>query len=222
MDFGTSAALASILESFTRRQDERNAIVTQFTAKNPFVFDEVLAQKTLQAREQLDPYYNQQLSDYISGIEKQKGRSLEDSRLLLSELSQDASQYKEDSAVKLELALDRAGQGATEVGLYNSGAGKRQEGLLKRDQNLGLGNYNQDVERQTGNINRTLSRSLEDMQRESNIFQRDQQAERSSNIGQYASDLTREEGIKYGYALRQALGHLADENGTGDVLGGLV
>ena len=41
--------LDKILDEFKKRQEERNRLTTEFETKNPFVFDEVLAKKALQA-----------------------------------------------------------------------------------------------------------------------------------------------------------------------------
>src|SRR3990167_2754741 len=49
-DFG----LDKILDAFKQRQEERNRLVNEFNAKNPFVYDEILAAKSLEAKEQLD------------------------------------------------------------------------------------------------------------------------------------------------------------------------
>lgn len=213
--------LDKILDEFKKRQEERNRLTTEFETKNPFVFDEVLAQKALQASEQLDPYYKQTLGDFLQGITRQRSRGIEDERRLLGELETDVSQYTEQSKANLELALEKAKEGASSAGLLQSGIAKRQEGLLERESTTDLRDYLTTAGRRRAEVGRDTRRTLEDIQRTEAMETRDIERERQAQTKLLSGTLTKEAGIKREFARRQFLGPFADEGNSGDILQGL-
>lgn len=217
----TQPAIDAVADAYQKRQTERNRIVAEFQGKNPFVFDEVLAQKATLAKEQLDPYYNQTLNDFLTGIERTKTRSVEDQQRLLGELSQDVGDYTDQNKELATLAIERAREGRADAGLLQSGATRRQEGLLQLDQNQGMQDFMTRAKRREGDVNLSTERGLADLQRQEQLGTRDINREREAQQKILAGNLAKEEGVKYSYALRQSLGSLADENTQGDVLAGL-
>jgi len=218
-DFGVD----KILEAYKQRQEERNRLVNEFNSKNPFVYDEILATKTLEAKEQLDPYYTQTLTDYLSGVTRTRSRGLEDEKRLLDELQTDTGNYTDRNKENVDLALEKAKEGSSQAGLFNSGMAERQQGLIQKDSNQNLGDFLTNAQRRQGNIQQTTQRNLEDLQREESLKTRDLAREQSVQTGLLSNDLTREAGTKRGYALSQYLGPLGDSNDNYDILqGGLL
>ena len=214
-------ALKLVEESFKKRQDERNKIVGEFQAKNPFAYDQVLAQKMTLAKEQLDPYYNQTLNDYLQGVERQRTRTVEDQQRLLGELNQDVNSYTQTEQGNLQIALQKAGEGQAQAGLYESGLAQREQGLTQRESGLKMQDFLTQANRTGERYNLTANRNLSDIQREQTLNTRDIMREKEAQTRLLAEQQAKEAGTKYGYALRQALGPLADENAQGDVLTGL-
>src|SRR3990167_8626905 len=201
-DFG----LGKILDEYKRQQEERNRLMKEFEGKNPFVFDEVLAQKQLEASEQLDPWYKQVMGDFLTGIQRQRSRGVEDERRLLGELETDVGQYTEQSKANLELALERAKEGSSQVGLLQSGIAERKQGLVERETGTNLEDFLTTAGRRKTDIQRDTTRSLEDLQRKESMETRDIERERKAQTNLLGSQLTRETGVKREYARRQFLG----------------
>jgi len=216
-DFG----LDKILDAFKQRQEERNRLVNEFNSKNPFVYDEILANKTLEAKEQLDPYYKQTLTDYLTGVSRTRSRGLDDQKRLLDELQTDTQSYTERNKENVQLALEKAKEGSAQAGLFNSGQAQRDQGLIQREAGQGLGDFLTSSQRQQANIQRTTGRNLEDLQREESIKTRDLAREQDVQTKLLGSDLTKEAAIKRQYGLQEYLGPLAETNDNFDILQGL-
>ena len=214
-DFG----LDKILDAFKQRQEERNRLVNEFNAKNPFVYDEILAAKSLEAKEQLDPWYKQTLTDYLTGVTRTRSRGMEDERRLLDELQTDTQSYTERNKENVQLALEKAKEGSAQAGLFNSGQMERGQGLIQKEAGQNLGDFLTGAQRQQANIQRTTGRNLEDLQREESIKTRDLAREQDVQTKLLSSDLTKEAATKRGYALQQYLGPFAETNNDYDILG---
>ena len=214
-------ALKQVEDAFKRRQEERNRIVAEFKTKNPFAYDEVLAKKMVLAREQLEPYYNQTLRDFLQGVDTQRTRTIEDRNTLLTELSQDVTTYTDREQTNLQLALESAREGKARAGLLESGAARRQEGLTELESGTRLQDFLTESGRKQQRYETVGTRDLADLQRGEFLGQRGILREKEFETRILAERQAKEEGGKYGYALRQALGPYADENNFGDVLSGL-
>jgi len=175
-----------------------------------------------QAKEQLDPFYNQTLSDYLEGVQSQRSRGLADQDRLISELNQDINTLNKDLKFDLQQSLEKAKQGASGAGLLSSGFGQRAEGLTEREGALRQEELGTKAQRRKETITTGTHRTLEDLQRQQNIVTRDLEAERKAQTNILGSQLTREEGVRRGFELRQALGPLADESNDFDILKGLT
>ena len=219
--FDPAEAFKQVEDTFKRRQDERNRIMTEFKNKNPFAYDEVLAKKMVLAREQLEPYYNQTLRDYLQGVDTQRTRTVEDRNTLLTELSRDVGTYTDREQTNLQLALESAREGKARAGLLESGAARRAEGLTGLESGQRLQDFLTESGMKKQRYETAGTRDLADLQRKEFLGQRDILREKEYETRFLAGTQAKEEGTKYGYALRQALGHLADENTQGDVLRGL-
>ena len=128
-----SAANTSIETAFNNLNQEVAKRFKQYNQASPFKIDDVLKAKRAEAGEQIDPYYNETLSNYLMGVERKLTRGAQDTADLLSELSGQTTAYSENAQFKLSEAINRAGEGYAGVGLFESGARYRTEGLLERD-----------------------------------------------------------------------------------------
>jgi hypothetical protein len=217
-DFGVD----KILQAYKERDAEFKRLAGEYNTKNPFVLDDVLAAKHSQAKEQLDPYYNQTLSDYLTGVTRTRSRSLEDQNRLLGELQTDTQNYTDRSKQNVSLALDKAKEGASQAGLFNSGALQRQEGLLSNTANQSLSDYTAKANQRAGDINRTTDRNLADLQTEESLKTRGINQERTVQEDILGSNLTREAAQKNAFGLQQYLGPTYAGNNNYDILKGLV
>lgn len=111
-----------IKEELARQMDTLAKRKKDFDTKNPFVFDEILAQNS--AEERFNPYYDAELKDFVSGIERQK-ESVQGERDLLTELNQ--IKIGED-ARSLKDAISSSEEGFAGAGLFFSGARERSTG----------------------------------------------------------------------------------------------
>ncbi len=105
-----------IQNSFQKLKDEVVKRFGEYRAGKPFRIDEVLAEKGAEAAEQIDPYYNQILSDYMTGVTRKIQRGESDTRDLLSELSATTTSYNEEAQNTLASAVEQAQQGFAESG----------------------------------------------------------------------------------------------------------
>ena len=128
-----AAANSAILNSAASLNAEVAKRFKEYNQASPFKVDDVLKAKRGEAEEQIDPYYNETLSNYLMGVERKLTRGAQDTADLLSELSGQTTAYSENAQFKLSEAINRAGEGYAGVGLYESGARYRTEGLLERD-----------------------------------------------------------------------------------------
>lgn len=235
---GTSSSTSSdpaqqIIDIATQTQAKANQAFKDYSASNPFNYDQVLAQKTQEAKQQLDPYYNETLSDYLLGVTRKVQNSATDTRDLLGELSSQNQSYGRDTQLKLKEAIDKAGQGFADAGLFDSGARMRDEGLntatsqnatsdFLRGQdyranqankanadvlgNYGLGNYSQD----------NPSAYIPGLAARSDI--RNQARDQLTNTNTLAKQLTGEAGQEYVAGFNQTLPPELQANNNFDIL----
>src|SRR3990167_8424594 len=191
---------SSSLKAFQDLQTETNKKITEYTSKNPFKLDEILAEKRKQAGEQLDPYYNETLGDYLTGIQRKISRSTQDTQDLLGELRATSDSFTGTTKLRLDEALNKSAQGFAEAGLFESGQRFRQEGLFPK-------------QTQTGQ-----ARNLEDIALGKKMDVRNIERERQTGIETLAGQLTKEAGQKYGAGLYASLPPEYQANQSFDIL----
>lgn len=118
-DDAASKAIKELTDFFQKGQD----LYKEFDTKNPFAFDEVLAKAS--AQESYNPYYEAELSDLVSGIERQR-ESTEGEQALLMDLNRIQSGAEKRN---LEDAIRASEEGYSGAGLYFSGAKERGTGM---------------------------------------------------------------------------------------------
>lgn len=212
----------SLLEnSFQNLQNEVLTRYGQYRADNPFNLDEVLAQKTAEAKEQIDPYYNETLSDYLLGVTRKIERGARDTNDLLSELSAQSDSFQGEAKFKLTEAISRAQEGKAEAGLFSSGERLRQEGLAQAQ----TGNTLQDFLRQQQFKKNTaqlgLSDFMSDIELDKKQKQRDIERERLTAVETRKNQLAREAGQNYVTGFRATLPTQLQAQSGFDLLGDL-
>ena len=207
-----------IEDSFAKLNKEVAQRFGEYKANRPFRLDEVLAAKANEAREQIDPYYNETLSDYITGIERKIGRGTQDTRDLLSELQADTSSFSRDLQFSLEQSINKAREGFDGAGLFDSGARYREEGLATRGAQDQLGDFTRRQNFRQDQLQTGLGRNLEDLglQRKQNV--RDIERSRFTDISTRQSQLAKEEGQKFITGFRATLPPQLQANSGFDLL----
>lgn len=162
----TEAGYAKLAAEYKARYNE-------YDSKNPFNFDQILAEESTKVGERLDPYYKQTLTDYLKGVNVRRQRSLEDERTLLTDLQKDTDQYVGNEKMALDQTLERTRQGYADAGLYFSGAKQRAEGMATTESKRGLGDYLRGQEGRQRDVQTTTRRNMEDIQLEQSQKQRD-------------------------------------------------
>lgn len=186
-----------ITKSFSDLQDEVRQRFGDYTAGNPFRVDQVLADKTKEAKEQIDPYYDQQLGDYLLGAQTKINRGNNDTQDFLKELNSSTDSYSEQTKNNLSDAMDQADQGFANNGLLGSGDQISAEGKLTQNSNSNLSDYMRkaDFNRKqavTGN-----QRNIEDIGFGTRDYTTNLEQNRSTDINTRAATLTKESGQKY-------------------------
>lgn len=168
-----NSLISSAVDTYAQLADAYNTKSKQFDAANPFNFDDVLAKETASAKHRLDPYYAQTLSDYLTGINLKKTRSLEDQRTLLGNLNADTNSYEGKDKIALADTLERTRQGFADAGTYFSGARLRAEGQTVGNDQRNLTDYLRGQDAQANQINTNTQRTQQDLALEQKQQQRD-------------------------------------------------
>ena len=208
----------TILKAFQDLQTETNKKITEYTSKNPFKLDEILAEKRKQAGEQLDPYYNETLGDYLTGIQRKISRSTQDTQDLLGELRATSDSFTGTTKLRLDEALNKSAQGFAEAGLFESGQRFRQEGLLQRETQDTLSDFNRRQDLRTKQTQTGQARNLEDIALGKKMDVRNIERERQTGIETLAGQLTKEAGQKYTSGLYASLPPEYQGNQSFDIL----
>ena len=115
--------MQQMMSELTTKYAELGKKYMEYNTQNPFSFDEALAKAS--AEERLSPYYKAELTDYVSGVERQK-QSIEGETKLLTELNTMAIGADKRN---LDEAVKASEEGFAGAGLYASGARERATGM---------------------------------------------------------------------------------------------
>jgi len=143
--------------------------VMPFEKQAPFeqFWDEALAKQA--AEKEFDPYFEEQLQNYIDMITTQRGRSEEDLTKTLSFLGAEREAYLSDEQLAWKRAIEDVAEGYSRAGTYFSGA--RQKDIREREQMRAskLGAYQREYERATGGAQTSYDRLIADLAREETL-----------------------------------------------------
>lgn len=231
-EYGVVANLAStgnplqdvnkaIEDSFNKLNQEVITRYGQYKANNPFQIDEILAQKAGEAKEQVDPYYNETLSNYLLGVTRKIGRSKEDAQDLLTELSAQTESYEKGSRFKLNEALNRAQEGFADAGLFSSGGRYSTEGKLNYATGNDLADFLRGQAGREKQVTTGLGRTIEDVEAAKTQNVRDIERTRLTETKTLQSQLAKEAAQKYVTGFQQTLPTQLQANNNFDLLGSL-
>lgn len=163
----------------------------EFDEKNPFVFDEILARQS--AEERLSPYYQAELKDYVTGIERSRGRTVQDEEQLRAELDTKTDQVQGNLRRDLEETIRGTQEAADDSGLLFSGRRLRQEGkaAVETEEDLATSLKGTDV--QKAESLKRQGRNLEDLLSQEQTFKRRQQAEQETSLQTDVEEQKREQ-----------------------------
>lgn len=187
----------TLLQAQQKLQEETNRLFKEYNTKNPFMYDQVLADKAAQAKEQVDPYYNETLTNYLTGVSNKISRSKQDTQDLLGELSATTESYTGQLKNRLNEAINSAAQGKADAGLFDSGARYREGGQLTNSANEDLTDFNRQQAYKTNLANTGLERTLTDTGLAKTQDVRNLERDRATDINTTAAQLAREQGQSY-------------------------
>lgn len=171
--------LKSITDDYTKKLEDYTKKSKEFDTNNPFVFDEVLGQEKAKVKQRLDPYYEQTLGDFLTGVNIKRSRSLEDERTLLTNLQADVNEVTGDEKQRLTDAIERSREGFADAGLYTSGARLRDQGREEAQTGKNLADTLTKQQRAEKQITTGTQRTGQDLSLEEQIKRRDLAREQS-------------------------------------------
>jgi hypothetical protein len=187
----------TIQDSFQRLQDEVMKRFGEYRAGKPFRVDEVLAEKGAAAKEQIDPYYNEQLGDYLLGVTRKINRGADDTKALLTELTATTDSYVGKSGINLDESIRKAEEGYADAGLFGSGEQVAAEGQQKYTTGSDLADYTRKADFQSNQLKTGLARNNEDILAGKNDYVRNLERSRFTDEQTRTADLTKEAGQDY-------------------------
>jgi hypothetical protein len=187
----------AIEDSFRRLNQEVIKRFGEYKAGHPFRIDEVLSQKAAEAKEQIDPYYDETLSNYLTGVQRKIERGTQDTRDLIAELQADTSSFTRDLQLGLDKTINQAKEGYAGAGLYESGARYRTEGLANVESGNKLSDFTRGQQFRENQLNSGLSRNLEDLASGRQQDVRNIERQRTTDIETRKSQLAKESGQQF-------------------------
>lgn len=207
------------IDSYNQQVNQYNANVKAYDTANPFSFDDMLAKEAANVTPSISAYYNQQLTNYLKGIDIQRRQSLDDENRIVTQLLADRDAYTGQSKAELSTALTQTGQQYSDAGSYDSGARARAQGVQAANtayniaQNERTANYNVASQKYEGNLLRNVTLPYQTGVTEQNTAR--QQAYDIQN--QASQNLTNDIGI-YKYNEQQAAGSIPGQAGVSPTL----
>lgn len=205
-----------INERMEAQIEEFKKKTAEYDAKNPFAFDEELAKNAV--LQEISPFYDQKLSDFLQGIESQRGRSVVDEQNLLADLKADTESYTGRAKMELDRAVNASREGFSDAGLFFSGRRLREEGGLTEESQFKTGEFmrgQQIREREAGLLG---ARTREDLERQQRMGQRDILREKGIDVAEDVGVARRREGLQSQLEKTEFLGQAPGETFT-DFLG---
>lgn len=181
-------------------QDLQSEVVSKFgayQAGHPFSVDEVLADKTAQAKEQIDPYYNQLLGDYLQGVTTKINRGVDDTKALLDELNASTDSYTGSTKLALDKAVSTAQQGFADSGLFGSGTALNAEGQAKQAAGANLSDYTRKADYSANQATTGLARNTQDILSAKKDYVTNLEQNRLTDTSTRAAGLTKTAGQQY-------------------------
>jgi len=127
--YDAGAFINALVEPILEELGEFEQRVKDFGLEGPFAFDEALAREA--SKEIVDPYYDQLLNEFVSGIEMRRQQGATEEKELLGALSKSKEYESGNLRRQIENAIDSTEKGYELSGLYQSG--ERRSAVGKRE-----------------------------------------------------------------------------------------
>ncbi len=162
--------IKNILDTVTKPVMDAASRAKTFDEQNPFRFDETLA--TASAKERFDPYYNAELSDFMSGVQRKRTATIQDEEAIRKELIAQTTSTTVSTQNALDRALRASEQGYASSGLFGSGEQLANTGEQTVDTGNNMADYlrKQDLARTQSQLGQ--ERTLADLTAGTQTFQR--------------------------------------------------
>jgi hypothetical protein len=152
-----SALVDPISEALSKWREK----LQEFDKNNPFAFDE--AQARASAEERLNPYYDAELNDFMTGIRNSRNRSFEDMTRTIGELNVDASKLSERERFTTQEAIRSSEEGYAGSGLFFSGQKERATGINEIKGGQTQEDIQTNLSRNLASTTRANTRTTEDL-----------------------------------------------------------
>lgn len=192
-----------------------NSKASSYYSANPFNFDDFLNQATSEAEASVDPYYQQLLSQFTTGINQQRSLSLDQENQALNNIQADVNVFQGQSKAALQQALTQAGTQYSDMGSYDSGAAQRALGNQSVQNAYNLQNENINANYQTqqqtlqGNYFRNQYLPLQTQNENIELGNQQQNAVNQQAALDYQANVA-----NYNYNAQSAIGAPPGENAT--------
>ncbi len=178
---------------------------SQFEKDNPFFFDEEMARAS--ASERFDPYYNAELNDFISGIERTRQRSVQDEQKVLTELTAQTEDYLGRTKRQLDQAIRASEEGMAGAGLFFSGDRLRRTGEKEVEAGQQRRTFLRGQELSEGEARLGRLRTEEDLGAQERTYRRQWGAERETALQTDTEKQKQEEKTRYELERQQFIGY---------------
>lgn len=173
------SARQAVLEAF-KPFEEAAKRSGEFDEKNPFIFDEALARAS--SEERFDPFYQAELRDFLTGINRQRGRTVQDEERLRKELTTETENYVGRAKREIDQALEGSKEGFAGAGLFFGGQRLRREGQIGIEGEEKIGDFTrgQGIRQEESQLRQ--ARTLEDIGSRESTTRRQLGAARETDI----------------------------------------
>lgn len=187
-------------------KDTLSAIVTpkfsqvdDYLKNNPFAYDDEWLKTTQdQVKQQvdMDPYYKEKLSNYVSDVETKKSRAMDDQETMLKELDRQEKVYTKQDTIAFQKARESALEGLSASGMVGDGSGQRDLNRAGISHDVSVNDYMSQQSLRKQQQQQATSRLLEDLGTQQSRFTTDIEREKQLNIQTEVQNLKQE---KYNY-----------------------
>jgi hypothetical protein len=172
--------MKSVLDDITKPLKDAMTRASDFDKNNPFVFDEQLAESS--AKERLNPYYDAELKDYISGVNRAKGQTAQDTDRLLKDLNTTTEQTTGAIKQNLDETIRDTQEGYANTGLLSSGTQERATGKAEVQGDNTLSSFIQGQDSKQQQIASTAKNANDNTDAQLSTYQRRLNAERETSL----------------------------------------
>lgn len=187
----TNDFISSLVNPIFEELKQFEQRVKDFGLEGPFAFDE--AQARAVAEQTSDPYYDQILKEFVSGVDMKRKQGQDQERELLANLTREKEYEKGEARKNIEDAISSTEQGFESRGLFDSGLRRRAVGRIEGEGNLQGQRADELGNAQASNIQRSSADVNAALNLDESIGKRKIGTERSNTIENIVENQRREQ-----------------------------